>query len=296
MNPECPAVRRAKPLLGTLVEISVQGKDESLLNMAMDSAFAEIANIHRLMSFHDPDSDVSRINRDAAREPVTVDGHTWKVLRVAEELSRRSGGVFDITTAGRLVQWGYLPGIPSLEGDMSFRDIRLLAGNRVAFEQPVLIDLGGIAKGYAVDCAVEKLKSMGVNSGCVNAGGDMAMFGETPREIHVRHPSAPGSMVPLGTFSNCAIATSATYFSKKDWDGIPVSALVHPASGKPFMEQVSVTITAPSCIIADGLTKVAAMGSHNVEQMLSRYRAKAFMIGEHPHGGWQMVPSNTEAA
>ena len=283
MNPECRTVRRAKPLLGTLVEISVQGADELLLNKAIDSAFIEVANIHGLMSFHDPESDVSRINRDAIRSAVKIDRHTWTVLRIAEELSHRSGGVFDVTTASKLVEWGYLPGLMTIQSEANFSDIRLLGGHRVAFHRPLMIDLGGIAKGYAVDCAIEKLKELGVPSGCVNAGGDMAMFGDEPQSIHVRHPSAPGSMVRLGTFSNCAIATSATYFSQKNWEGREVSPLVHPATGKPYKEKTSATVIAPSCIIADGLTKVVAMGCHNLDHILSQYRAKAFLVGAEQH-------------
>src|SRR5215475_1309523 len=104
------SLRRARPLLGTFVEIVVSG-----------AAFAVVARVHRLMSFHDPDSDVSRLNRDAAKGPVAVDPWTFQVLQIAEDLRRRSAGVFDVAVASALQAIGLLPGSgpdqPRIPGD-----------------------------------------------------------------------------------------------------------------------------------------------------------------------------------
>ena len=118
------------------------------------------------MSFHDPTSDVARMNRNAARRPVKVHPWTWGVLKCAHEFSRKSDGVFDVTMARQLVKWDYLPR-PNKRfcGDGSWRDIVLDDKYVVRFRRPLVVDLGGIAKGYAVDRSVEALKDNGITAG-----------------------------------------------------------------------------------------------------------------------------------
>jgi len=101
--------RRARPLLGTFVDITAWGADETDLHRAIDRAFATIQRVDRLMSFHDSESDVSRINREAFPKGVIVHPWTWRVLKCAQEFSRKSDGVFDITIGRQLVKWDYLP-------------------------------------------------------------------------------------------------------------------------------------------------------------------------------------------
>ena len=105
-------VRRARPLLGTLVEIRVRG-ESARAGAAVERAFEAIARVHALMSFHEADSDVSRLNRLAHREAVGVDPHTFAVLEDAERLARASGGAFDIAIAPALVRLGFLPAGPA---------------------------------------------------------------------------------------------------------------------------------------------------------------------------------------
>jgi len=163
-------IRRCRPLLGTLVEIACQGSPHDI-----DCAFAAIEKVHRLMSFHDPVSDVTRMNRHASRRPVKVHPWTWRVLKSAQEFSRKSDGIFDITMAPQLVKLDFLP-----RPDMrlcsvgSWRYIVLDDEYNVQFRRRMIVDLGGIAKGFAVDRAVRALKNNAVTSGIVNAGGDLA--------------------------------------------------------------------------------------------------------------------------
>src|SRR3982750_3964721 len=102
-------VRRCRPLLGTFVEIVAFGTEAGDLEHAVESAFLAIAQVHRLMSFHDPESDVSRMNRDACHKAVCIHPWTWRVLKSAQEFARNSDGIFDVTMAGRLVKSNYLP-------------------------------------------------------------------------------------------------------------------------------------------------------------------------------------------
>ena len=142
-------------MLGTFVEIQAFGTNAVELEDAIEAAFLAIAHVQRLMSFHDPESEVSRMNRDACYKRVCVHPWTWRVLKSAQEFSRNTDGIFDITMAGQLVKWNYLPRYGARFGRGSWRDIILEADGRVRFRRPLLIDFGGIAKGFAVDRAVE---------------------------------------------------------------------------------------------------------------------------------------------
>src|SRR5215212_152806 len=190
-SPSSIKARRCRPLLGTFVEIAARACDEATLSHGFEAAFCAIGEVHRLMSFHDPESDVSRMNRDAFYKSVCVHPWTSRVLECAQGFSRNTDGVFDITTARQLVKWNYLPKPDARFSGGSWRDIVLEDECNVRFRRPVIVDVGGIAKGFAVDRAIEALKDKGVVAGIVNAGGDLRAFGSTPQLIHVRHPVEP---------------------------------------------------------------------------------------------------------
>src|SRR5215468_9986751 len=176
------SLRRAQALLGTFVEIDVTAASRSSAESAVEEAFSAVADVHRLMSFHEADSDLSRLNRTASSGAVLVHPWTYAVLEMALQINRHSDGAFDIAVAPALQRMGELPGVPHVSpSPANIADvdaIELLADNQVRFRSPsVLIDLGGIAKGFAVDRAIAALQSHGVRSAMVNAGGDLAAFG-----------------------------------------------------------------------------------------------------------------------
>jgi len=198
MRPACDSVRRARPLLGTFVEITATGRPAATLHAAVDEAFAAVATVHRLMSFHEPTSDVSRVNRHAATTAVAVHPWTYAVLTTAADLSRRSDGVFDVTVAPELQALGVLPGAadetPITMRPRAGRAIELLSDHCVRFGEPgIRIDLGGIAKGFAVDRAIDVLTGAGISGGLVNAGGDLAGFGPDGHRVHLRDPEIPAA-------------------------------------------------------------------------------------------------------
>ncbi len=156
--------------------------------------------------------------------------------------------------------------------------LELLPGNRVRFHRPLQIDLGGIAKGFAVDQAIAALRSDGASSGCVNAGGDLRVFGPTPSLIHVRHPLRPGETMPLVRLADAALATSAGYHSRKRRHGRWLTPLVDPRDGRPCTECVSVSVQAPSCLIADALTKVLMILGDASLPILRQHAATGFIL------------------
>jgi thiamine biosynthesis lipoprotein len=260
--PETLELRRARPLLGTLVEIAARGGEREQLARAIDAAFVTVSQVQRLMSFHARDSDVSRLNRHAWRTALRVHPWTYAVLAEAQRVARASEGLFDVSVARVLVARGLLPaprGVRVPDPRACYRDIRLLPGFRVRFHRPLLLDLGGIAKGFAVDRALQRLRSAGIDSALVNAGGDLRCFGPAAQRVHVRDPRAPWRLLPLAELRNGAIATSATYFSLRRRAGRDVCAQVDPRGGRG-VPAGSVSVAARRCITADAWTKVLLLG------------------------------------
>jgi thiamine biosynthesis lipoprotein len=271
--------RRAQPHLGTFVEIVVDGRRSHDVDRAIDAGFAAIARVHRLMSFHDPASDVSRINREAATRAVRVDAWTFSVLRAAGEFHRRSCGLFDVGVAPTLQRLALLPSdgmrnrpAPS-EG---FAAVELLSDRRVRFHSPkVRIDLGGIAKGFAVDRAVAALRRRGIGSGLVNAGGDLRAFGEMRRIVGVRHPTAPRRLLCRVGLRNGAIASSAASAAGRS---VARSAVIDPRTAKVARAIRAASVRAASCMTADALTKIVIIGGADSVALLRRYRASALFV------------------
>ena len=270
--------RRAQPWLGTLVEITLEADAPP---QAVTAAFAAIALVHSLMSFHDPGSDVARFNRAKPGDPVDIDPHTWTVLQLASQVADASGGCFNLACAPRLVEWAYLPA-PATPAPLFapyVRAFELEAIGRVRKTADAWIDLGGIAKGYAVDLAIESLEQHGVGNACVNAGGDMRVIGASAWPVAVRaahHPAAIGAQLAL---RNEAIATSANYFAGKLTSaGLKVSQLVDGRSGQPVAAILSASVRAPSCAVADALTKVVMASGDAAHPCLGRFGAAAFII------------------
>jgi thiamine biosynthesis lipoprotein len=246
-------IRRARPLLGTFVEIRASAGPA-----AVTHAFDAVARVHALMSFQDASSELSRLNREAWRRPVPVHPWTWRVLAAAQWLHAHSDGAFDCT----------LP-----DSDARMEALELLPDRTVRFRRRVRLDLSGIAKGFAVDRAIDRLRRAG-SQGLVNAGGDLRVFGAAAEPILVRDADQPQRLRPLGALAEGALATSAPYFSEQDgnWS---VHDRQHGRSPRRYR---SVSVLAPTCLRADALTKVVWIrGAEASATLLARLRAEAIV-------------------
>ncbi|WP_439922558.1 FAD:protein FMN transferase [Nitrobacter sp. JJSN] len=277
------SIRRARPLLGTFVEIEVTTAAGPETDAAIDAAFEAIAEAHRLMSFHERDSDVSRLNRNSGIRPTRVHAWTFQVLEAAVEMHRRSGGIFDVTVAPVLQAMGLLPG---LDGDPVIRPerrvtdaIELLPEQTVRFRSPAItIDLGGIAKGFAVDRGIEVLRGFDIPRGLINAGGDLRAFGQEPHMIHVRDPRDPSRSIGQVEVRDEALASSARRFDLMVGGGPSSSAVIDPQTQRPAGSIDGATIRAPSCMVADALTKVVMISGVGAGDLLAHYGASALLI------------------
>jgi FAD:protein FMN transferase len=277
-------LRRARPLLGTFMEIDVDDVEEQHAEGAVEAAFASVTEVHRLMSFHEADSDVSRLNRSASSEAVAVHPWTYEVMAMAVDINQRSAGAFDIGVASTLQQLGQLPAdgesrlTPAISIPMSDA-IELLADNRIRFTHPsIKIDLGGIAKGFAVDRAIDELRGHGVRSAIVNAGGDLAAFGPEARTIHVRDPRFPDRLICQVDVRNQALASTGRRFDPFRSAAATDSAVIEPRTRTPARAVHGATVRASCCMIADALTKVVMLGGTEAAVPLSHYRASAIFV------------------
>jgi thiamine biosynthesis lipoprotein len=273
-------VARMRPLLGTLVEIRAGGP-ESRVNDGIAAAFAAIERVQRLMSFHDAGSDVSRINAAPVGREVAVDRETYCVLRHALDLRERSDGAFDITIAPSLVAAGFLPypRFAAAQVDSArFSDLELLPARAVRWRKKGWIDLGGIAKGYAVDVAVAALRSQGMTHGLVNAGGDLRGFGERPWPIQIRAPEQPTMLLNAGSLCDAAIATSAGYFRSARAGSTMVAPIVDPAHRRCVLWNASISVVASRCMTADALTKVVRLAPAALPALLDHYDAQTVIV------------------
>lgn len=245
------STKRMRPLLGTFVEVGVNSGD--MPEHAINAAFAAIETVQTLMSFHDVNSDLSKLNQAAGKE-VTLHPHSIRVLRLARAMTYASDGLFNCTVGGALIRLGVLPdhgAEPALDsGDAS--DIEL-HGRQARLKRAVHITLDGIAKGYAVDCAVQALEKNGVKTGWVNAGGDLRVFGDYV--LPVQRREIDGSYYALGGLKDAAIATT-TVRAQPD-KTFPAWII----SGSRTPEIGTWSVLAPKAWRADALTKVASIAN-----------------------------------
>jgi FAD:protein FMN transferase len=275
------ALRRVRPALGTLVEFRVEGLTAADAGRAIDAAFAEVQIVHRLMSFHEPHSDLGRLHRAPAGAAVRVNARTHEVLHWALRIAAVSRGCFDPTIAMAQVEAGLLPRPEAArppDSSASWRDIELLGGERVRLRRPLWIDLGGIAKGYAVDRAIEVLRAHGATQACVNAGGDLRVYGPRAERVHLR--TAGTGLAPLLEISDGAVAGSEISMMAN------TAPHVHGRARTRIVGCQSVSVVAPRCIIADALTKVVLGADEDCPRILAEFGATA---GVAASGNWRLL-------
>lgn len=242
------SLKRMRPLLGTFVEIGCEHTSNA--EQALVSAFSVIEKLHHLLSFHEANSELTRLNQ-ANGEAVEVSEHTLRVIKLARGMTVESRGLFNCTLGGEMVRQKVLPdhggdALPSGDAD----DIQI-SGNKIKLAKSVKITLDGIAKGYAVDCAIAALKRGGATAGWVNAGGDLRVYGDLVLPVHRREFN--GGYTSLGGIQNAAIATSIVTTEYDDeFPGRIMSNVTTPKVG-------SWSVMAHMAWRADALTKVACL-------------------------------------
>ncbi len=219
MKATCDSARRARPLLGTLVEIRVRGPRAEA---AIERAFRDVERVHRAMSAQESTSDIARLR---SGRWAGLDPWTRRVLERADQIRLATDGLFDAECCG--------------------------------------YSLDGIAKGFAVDRAVDRLLEAGMACGVVNAGGDLRVFGAAFESLHVRTPDMPDRLVRVGKIRDVAVATSASL------------GVVHPRGGTCGAQ--GATVMALDCMTADALTKPCLLEPHRAHELARRVGARVLL-------------------
>jgi thiamine biosynthesis lipoprotein len=270
--------------MGTAIHVELWCDDAACAESALDAVMQEMHRIDASMSPYKETSELSRVNRDAAREPVRVGDELFELLERALEFSRLSGGAFDITYAAAGHLYDYRRGVKPSEAELAcaraaigWRGLQLdRAARTVRFAKAGMrIDLGGFAKGYAVDNAGAILARRGIRHAIVAAGGDSRLLGDRcgrPWTIGIRDPRRKGEVVALLPLEDASVSTSGDYERYFDDGATRCHHLLDPRTGKSPDGVRSVTIVAPDGLTSEALSKTvfvlgAARGLRLVESL-----------------------------
>jgi thiamine biosynthesis lipoprotein len=260
-------------IMGTVIRTELWSDDPQKAAQAITLVNEEMHRIDRLMSTYKEDSEISLVNRNAAENQVRVSAELLNLLARGLEMSRLTHGAFDITYASVGQMYDFRAGIRPDEEKIAatlpaidYRLVELNLTNQTVFftRQGVRIDLGGIAKGYAVERGVGILRMQGIEHGLVSAGGDSRILGDrrgAPWIVGVRDPRNSDRVIARLPLVDEAISTSGDYERFFEEDDVRYHHIISPATGHSASEVRSVTIIGPDATMTDGLsTSVFVMG------------------------------------
>jgi thiamine biosynthesis lipoprotein len=274
---------REEAIMGTRVAVELWSEDAALAARAMEAVIAEMRRTDELMSTYKPESQLSAVNAHAFERPVAVDPEIIEVVVRSFDFSRMSDGAFDVTYASVGYLYDYRarqrPSDEQVAAALPAVDYRQVQVDRerntIRFlRDGVRIDLGGIAKGYAVDRSIDQLRKLGIEHAMVNAGGDTRLIGDRrgkPWIVGVRDPRNEGKMVTRLPLENEAISTSGDYERYFEEDGVRYHHILVPGTGDVSRAVRSATIIGPDATLTDGLsTTVFVLGVERGMALVSR--------------------------
>ena len=274
------SIKRCRPLLGTFVEVNLTAKmlEKALIHWT-NIAFDEIERIHQTLSFHQLDSELSALNIALITAPnaqFTMSADLQNVVTFAQQVFEQSNGYYDISIAAPLVASKHLPS--HLFADKAallaqqfgcFADVNL-EGNLISSAKPIFFDLGGIAKGYAVDQAISLLPKE--ITGSINAGGDMRVINWQKQTVEIKYNQRNSALKKLPML-NTAVASSGSYYQENG------SQYFDPKTKCYVKVNGSTSVFADSAMVADALTKVIVlMNRKDAEKVLNHFSAKGISI------------------
>jgi thiamine biosynthesis lipoprotein len=258
-------------MMGTSIEVQAVGGDAATRKSAIDEAFAAFAEVDRLLSNYRDDSELSLVNGRAAAEAVNVSEPMFSVLEAARRVSTASNGAFDITVGPLVRLWGFHDKKPHLPAAAELAAVRPLVDYRnllldpqkhsVRFVRPgVEIDLGGIAKGFAVEIAADVLRRHGLG-GFIDAGGNQYLLGTPPGKrtwtVGIKNPDVPDRVMGVVETGEISVSTSADSSNFLVANGRKYGHILDPRTLEPSSAALSVTILSRDGTLADAMSKAA---------------------------------------
>jgi thiamine biosynthesis lipoprotein len=297
----------ARLSMACVYAIEAYGPDANLVAAAVNDAFDEVDRIDRLMSHYKPDSPLSRLNREAASQAVVVDQELFDFIADAMRYTRQSDGAFDITVGPLMKTWGFFGGEGHMPSDADLDEARRHVGathvtlnaaaRTIRFDQPgVELDLGGIAKGYAVDRAVGLLRARGVAAALISAGGSTIYgLGAPPDsgawEVAIQDPVDARRTARTVRLKNRALSVAGSSEKAFEVDGVRYSHIMDPRTGRPVQGVLSVAVLAPSGTMGDALDDalfVLGPSRHRTRDSAWPGVEAMFFLPERDHS-WTMV-------
>jgi len=295
--------------MGSEFAIDLYAPDAETAEQQMQEAFDEIDRLEDLLSNYRPTSELSRISREAGKGPVVTDPETFAFLEKAVELSRRSGGAFDMTVGPLMRAWGFFfdrgrvpteVELAALRPKTGWQHIKLDASTRaVRFDNNVSMELdpGGIGKGYAVDRVVALLRGAGVSAALVS-GGSSSIYGigtppgEAGWKVNVPDPVRKGETMTSVTLKDMSLSTSACtekFFIK---NGHRYCHILNPRTERPVEDKLQTTVIAPSTTDSDALsTATFVMEPAAAEKLVEMFPGAAAVVvsGDQAHPKYKSV-------
>lgn len=261
-------ITKTATVMGTELEVTVNVPDPSIADKAFVAVAAEMSRLENMMSEWKDDSPVSAINHNAGKHPVEAPDELFKVISAAQQVSEITGGAFDISWAAMRGVWNFAPGHERVPTEdevknalklIDYRKIELDPIKKTVFlkEAGMSIGLGGIAKGYAIDKAMEALYKMGIKNAIVKAGGDMRVQGvsdDGPWQIGIKDPRKKENIIARLPLTNISLSTSGDYERFFIKDGVLYHHIIDVRTGYPARGCRSVTIIAPDTMTTDALS------------------------------------------
>jgi len=308
-GPDAPLFRHeaSRMSMGCAYAIVAYGRDAGALSGIVEAAFDEVDRIDRLMSHYKPESALSRLNREAAGGPVAVDPELFGLIAESLRYSRESDGAFDVTVGPLMKAWGFFRGggrvpgpdeLAELRGRVGYAHVILDPAQRtIRFDRPgVELDLGGIAKGYAVDRAVERLRNRQVPAALVSAGGSTvfglgAPPGHAAWEVGVQDPADPDRVALTVRLKDRALSVSGSYEKSFEKDGVRYSHIMDPRAGRPVQGVLSVAVLTDTGTAGDALDDAFfVLGAARTRAYLRRLPAtEAFFFLPSARTRWTLV-------
>lgn len=280
--------------MGTVVQISLYdpGRSRADKKEAIRRAFRAIEGMERVASRQKATSELSRLNRKSGGAAVPVSPTLFHILRQSLRVARESGGAFDPTVGPLLELWGFggdslrLPSAKAIRSVLPLVDFHkvLLDSPTVRLAIPGMrLDLGGIAKGTAIDRAMDTLLSLGFRDVMIDAGGDLGIHssGATRGRIRVwiRHPRKSGAFFAYFCQDSGAVATSGDYEQFFVQEGKRYHHLLNPVTGYPDSDLISVTVVAPRAELADAMATAAfVMGWNRARKFAAQQPNFQFLL------------------
>lgn len=274
--------RRCRAVMGTDCTLAavVPPARRPRAEAALQQAEAALRSVEALMSSWLDDSEIGRLNAADRGVHVPLSPETLEVLRIARRANLRTEGAFDVTCRPLVELWraagkrGVLPSPAELSGARtasSWELIELPDRGATKHSASARVDLGGIAKGWAIDRAVEVLRRAGLSGGMVDVGGDLVCFGQPPQgdrwPVDVKDPAGPGTMAKL-RLSGGAVCTSGGYARFSEIAGRRYSHIIDPRTGQPADAALSVTVVAPDAVTADvWATALSVLGTDGLKKL-----------------------------